>query len=127
MHGYFRDYVEKFGLRETITFKTMVEKARRNADGTWDVTLDTGETRTYDALVVANGHHWDPRMPEYPGTFDGAIIHSHDYLNGFDPIDMRGRTSWSSVWATRRSTSRRSCRTGRSPSTLGIRPARVGC
>ncbi len=91
MHGYFRDYVEKFGLRETITFKTMVEKARRNADGTWDVTLDTGETRTYDALVVANGHHWDPRMPEYPGTFDGAIIHSHDYLNVFDPIDMRGK------------------------------------
>ncbi len=30
-------------------------------------------------------------MPEYPGTFDGAIIHSHDYLNVFDPIDMRGK------------------------------------
>ncbi|PTR30378.1 cation diffusion facilitator CzcD-associated flavoprotein CzcO [Rhodococcus sp. OK519] len=91
MHGYFRDYIEKFGLRETITFGTMVEKAERTADGRWDVTLDTGETRTYDALVVANGHHWDPRMPEYPGTFDGQIIHSHDYLSAFDPIDMRGK------------------------------------
>ncbi|WP_430331485.1 flavin-containing monooxygenase [Rhodococcus sp. ACT016] len=91
MHGYFRDYVEKFGLRDTITFDTMVEKAERLADGMWAVTLDTGETRTYDALVVANGHHWDPRMPEYPGTFDGQIIHSHDYLNAFEPIDMRGK------------------------------------
>ncbi|MGF7121250.1 flavin-containing monooxygenase [Rhodococcus sp. AG1013] len=91
MHGYFRDYIDKFGLRETITFNTMVEKAVRNADGTWAVTLDTGETRNYDALVVANGHHWDPRMPEYPGKFDGRIIHSHDYLNAFDPIDMRGK------------------------------------
>ena len=42
------------------------------------------ETRTYDAVLVANGHHWDPRWPEpaYPGTFDGEQIHAHDYRSG---------------------------------------------
>ena len=29
---------------------------------------------TYDALLVCNGHHWDPRWPEppFPGRFGGA-------------------------------------------------------
>ena len=47
--------------------------------GRWAVTLSTGETREYDALVVANGHHWDARTPTYPGTFDGYQVHSHHY------------------------------------------------
>ena len=34
-----------------------------------------------DAVLVANGHHWDARWPEpaYPGTFEGEQIHAHDY------------------------------------------------
>lgn len=91
MHQYFRDYVDHFGLRETITFNTAVEHAARRTGGGWDITLSTGETRTYDALVVANGHHWNPRFPDYPGTFDGAIIHSHDYRSPFEPLDMHGK------------------------------------
>ena len=42
-------------------------------------------------MVVANGHHWDARTPEYPGTFDGYQIHSHDYRNPFEPYDFRGQ------------------------------------
>ena len=38
-------------------------RARRaRPDGGWQVTLDTGETRGYDALMVANGHHWDAAL-----------------------------------------------------------------
>jgi cation diffusion facilitator CzcD-associated flavoprotein CzcO len=90
---YFNDYVDHFGLRETITFETGVEHARRREDGLWEVTLDTGETRLYDALIVANGHHWDPRWPEpaYPGEFDGPQIHSHAYLTPEEPVDCRGK------------------------------------
>ncbi|NKS66956.1 NAD(P)-binding domain-containing protein [Rhodococcus hoagii] len=88
---YFKDYVDHFGLREKITFNTKVVAAERTAAGLWDVTLSTGERRTYDALVVANGHHWDPRLPEYPGEFDGVLMHSHAYNDPFDPIDMRGK------------------------------------
>ncbi|WP_310541458.1 NAD(P)-binding domain-containing protein [Phenylobacterium sp.] len=88
---YFKDYVDHFGLRETITFNTGVQKARRTSDGLWSVALSTGETRTYDVLLVCNGHHWSPRIPEYPGVFEGPAFHSHAYCDPFDPVDMRGK------------------------------------
>jgi cation diffusion facilitator CzcD-associated flavoprotein CzcO len=55
------------------------------------VTLSTGETRRYTDLVVANGHHWKPRLPDYDGTFAGDLIHSHAYVNPFEPVEMRGK------------------------------------
>jgi len=93
LHAYFRAYVAHFGLRPLITFNTEVRRAERGADGRWTVTLSTGETRQYDALIVANGHHWDPRWPEpaYPGAFAGHQIHSHHYRDPFSPFDMRGK------------------------------------
>ena len=91
LHQYFKDYVDHFGLRETITFNTGVTKADRRKDGVWEVSLTTGETRLYDVLFVCNGHHWSPRIPEYPGEFDGPAFHSHAYFDPFDPVDMRGK------------------------------------
>lgn len=91
---YFDDYVDHFGIRDRIAFRTSVERARRGADGAWEIALDTGETRRYDALLVANGHHWDPRWPEpqFPGTdrFEGVQIHSHQYT-GEDPNWFRDK------------------------------------
>jgi dimethylaniline monooxygenase (N-oxide forming) len=85
--AYFDDYVDHFGLRERITFETEVEHAAPAGDG-WQVTLDSGETRRYDALLVANGHHWNPRWPEpaFEGAdrFEGRQMHSHEYT-GDDP------------------------------------------
>ena len=89
---YFNAYVDHFGLRETITFNTAVTRAVRDADGLWNVTLSTGETRHYDILFVCNGHHWSPRTPDYPGHFDGVSLHSHAYRTPFDPVDVRGKT-----------------------------------
>ena len=88
---YFNAYVDHFGLRGTITFNTRVEAAQRDGAGLWRVTLSTGEARIYDILVVANGHHWDARIPEYPGRFDGPAFHAHAYCDPFDPVDMRGK------------------------------------
>lgn len=90
---YFNDYVDHFGLRETITFNTSVDKTKRREDGDWDVTLSTGETRTYQWLFVANGHHWDARTPDYPGkdSFEGYQVHSHHYRDPFEPFDFRGK------------------------------------
>jgi dimethylaniline monooxygenase (N-oxide forming) len=62
--AYFDDYADHFGLREHIRFRTEVTHARRRADGAWEITLDDGTTELFDVLVVANGHHWDPRWPE---------------------------------------------------------------
>jgi hypothetical protein len=83
---YFNDYVDRFGVRDRIVFETGVEHARRGDDGVWTVTLDTGDTRTYDALAVANGHHWDPRWPEpaFPGEFNGKQVHAHFYVDNED-------------------------------------------
>jgi len=83
--AYFDDYVDHFGLRELITFQTGVEHAVREQDATWTVTLETGERRSYGALLVANGHHWDPRWPEpaFPGAdgFAGVQMHAHSYVD----------------------------------------------
>jgi dimethylaniline monooxygenase (N-oxide forming) len=82
---YFEDYVDHFDLRDSIAFETGVERAERREDGVWELALDTGETRTYDALLVANGHHWSKRWPEpaFPGsdTFAGKQLHAHEYVD----------------------------------------------
>ncbi len=90
VHTYFRDYAAHFGLRDHITFNTRVERAELGDDGVWRVTLSTGETRNYDAVIVCNGHHWDPQWPEprFPGHFDGKEMHSHDYRQ---PEDFAGQ------------------------------------
>ncbi len=90
IHQYFRDYVDHFGLRDAISFGVGVDRARRTPEG-WEVTLSTGETRAYTDLVVANGHHWSPRLPDYPGHFDGELLHSHSYISPFEPVEMRGK------------------------------------
>src|SRR6202035_1257151 len=40
------------------------------------------------ALLVCNGHHWNPRRPDVPGSFDGPQIHSHDYIDPSTPLDL---------------------------------------
>jgi dimethylaniline monooxygenase (N-oxide forming) len=81
--AYFESYVDHFGFRDKIIFDTGVQSARRDREGVWHVELDTGETRLYDALLVANGHHWNPRWPEppFPGSeaFAGEQLHAHSY------------------------------------------------
>jgi cation diffusion facilitator CzcD-associated flavoprotein CzcO len=90
--AYFSDYVDHFGFRDRIAFETGVERAERAGNGTWEVTLEDGTQRRYDALLVANGHHWDARWPEpaFPGadTFAGEQMHSHFYT---DPDELRDK------------------------------------
>ena len=44
---YFNDYVDHFGLRDSITFNTSVTRAQRTDKGEWAVTLSNGESRVY--------------------------------------------------------------------------------
>ncbi len=84
---YFDDYVDHFALREKIRFRTEVTSVVP-VDGEWEVTVserDGGEREShrYRAVLIANGHHWDPRWPEppFPGSdrFEGEQIHVHHY------------------------------------------------
>ena len=88
--AYFERYVDHFGFRDRITFRTSVERVEKRPDGAWRVTLSTGERRIYDAVAVANGHHWKPRWPSppFPGSFDGVEMHSHAYV---DPDDWANK------------------------------------
>ena len=95
MAAYFDEFVDHFGLREKISFRTEVTKVEP-ADGEWAVTVKReGGAETcerYRAVLVANGHHWDPRWPEpaFPGSeeFEGEQIHAHLYR---EPDMLRGK------------------------------------
>ncbi|MEV6062602.1 FAD-dependent oxidoreductase [Nocardia asteroides] len=90
---YFADYVAHFGFGDRIRFRTGVTHVDPRPDGTFEVELSTGETVVYDAVLVANGHHWAPRLPEpmFPGTsgFRGEIMHSHAYT---EEAQLAGKT-----------------------------------
>jgi flavin-binding monooxygenase-like protein len=86
-----RDYADAFALRERIRFNTRVQHAERGPAGGWNITLDDGSRESFDALLVCNGHHWSPRYPDFPGSFDGPQIHSHDYIDPSTPLDLYGK------------------------------------
>jgi len=83
---YFDDYVDHFSLREKICFRSEVVSVIP-VDGEWEVIIQAPdgerEVHRYRAVLVANGHHWDPRWPEppFPGSdqFEGEQIHVHHY------------------------------------------------
>ena len=84
--AYFDAYVDHFGFRDRIRFETGVEHvAPRRRRRLRRCATDTGETHGYDAVLVANGHHWDMRWPEpaFPGSDTTEIeqMHAHEYKN----------------------------------------------
>lgn len=93
LQAYFEFYARHFGVYERIRFRHTVKHVRREGDGRWQVQyLDeqhAEHTEGFDVLMVANGHHWDPRYPQYPGTFSGAFMHSHDFKRVTD--EWRGK------------------------------------
>lgn len=86
---YFEQYSVHFGLKERITFRTKVvdvAPAGLPPNSHYQVTtqnLDTGEIKmaTYRAVLVCNGHHWNPKMPTFQGHFSGECFHSQQYRN----------------------------------------------
>jgi cation diffusion facilitator CzcD-associated flavoprotein CzcO len=78
---YLRSYAAHFDLYDAIQFNTSVTRIEP-VDPTasaWKVNLASGESRIYGSVIIATGHHWDPNWPKYPGTFDGAVLHSSQY------------------------------------------------
>jgi cation diffusion facilitator CzcD-associated flavoprotein CzcO len=77
---YLRSYAQHFGFYDRIEFRRSVEWIdRRDGSPHWIVTLDGGERRRYAGVIVANGHNWSPRYPDFPGRFEGTVLHSADY------------------------------------------------
>ncbi|ODS03680.1 hypothetical protein AUC71_08340 [Methyloceanibacter marginalis] len=113
-HEYLRAYAAEYGIYDRITFNTRVSAIER-ADKGWRVTLEgESEPRIYDGVVVANGHHWHPYTPDYPGTFAGEMLHSHDVKSKGQLKDKRvlvvGAGNSAAIFATRPKTARPSTR-----------------
>jgi hypothetical protein len=88
--AYLDDYADTFGLLGNIEFNNGVVHARP-VDGGWEIEDQAGATRQFDLLVVGNGHHWDARLPDFPGTFNGQSIHSHHYIDPQTPLALTGK------------------------------------
>ncbi len=95
-------YLENFAhdrdLTSNLEVQRKVVRATPLADESWQVAFEDGEKRTYKGVVVCNGHHWDKRLPHYPGRFTGTHIHSADYkqakqLNGQRVLVIGGGNS----------------------------------
>lgn len=95
--AYLERYVEHFDLRRHIWFGTEVVRVSPTSDDGWDVTTrstgGSGEgerTSRYAAVVIANGHNWAPKIPEYEGmsTFGGTVFHASAFK---DSTQLRGR------------------------------------
>lgn len=81
---YLERYARHFDVTRSITFRHEVLRVAPAEDGSWEVTVrdladDRLVTRRYRAVVVANGHHWDPNLPNIPGSFSGTAMHSSAY------------------------------------------------
>jgi hypothetical protein len=83
LQAYFESYAKAFGVYEHIRFKHTVTQVTRTEAGQWlvEYTDEAGDTHSseFTYLMVANGHHWNPKYPEYPGEFSGTFMHSHDF------------------------------------------------
>jgi hypothetical protein len=78
LRRYFEGYAKHFHLYPHVRFGVTVQHCQPLEGGRWRVQTSDG-TRDFDALVVANGHHSRPRMPQYQGEFSGQFLHSHQF------------------------------------------------
>ncbi|AXT63300.1 monooxygenase [Aquimarina sp. AD10] len=82
LRRYFQSYAKHFDLYSFIVFETSIKHCERVADNEWHITIvqnNKERIEVFTDLVVCNGHHSVPRMPEYPGNFTGKFMHSHQY------------------------------------------------
>lgn len=83
LQRYFENYATHFDVMSIIKFNHQVKIIQRLESGHWAIEFvdDNGNSKTeqFSHLMVANGHHWDPNVPQYEGSFDGLFMHSHDF------------------------------------------------
>jgi cation diffusion facilitator CzcD-associated flavoprotein CzcO len=91
MLAYFTGYARAFDLERYVRLDTRVERCELGEHGRWTVRVRTdGATAVerFDAVLVCTGHHRDPHLPAYPGTFSGPVLHSSAYKR---PEPFRGQ------------------------------------
>lgn len=84
IRDYIRDFARDHGLYDHVTLGVAVTRAQPLPGDRWQVTLSTGQTRTYDGLIAAPGVTWHPNLPDLPGagSYTGGLRHSLTYRSG---------------------------------------------
>jgi cation diffusion facilitator CzcD-associated flavoprotein CzcO len=90
MLAYLEDCAGRLGTDARIELGAEVVAVRpvdqRGMQG-WTVQLASGDVRRYASVVVASGQYRTPRIPDYPGRFNGQTLHSGQYRR---PDDLTG-------------------------------------
>jgi putative flavoprotein involved in K+ transport len=82
--AYLESYADRFDVRPELgVAATRVDRE----DGGWRVDTSDGPRRAR-AVVIATGYSRTPYLPDWPGTFDGSLLHASDYR---EPSSYRGR------------------------------------
>jgi len=90
MRTYLESFADRFDLRRQITFDTEVVSVTPDGDRGergWWVETSSGQRVHYAGVLVANGHLWDPNLPELAARFTGRSVHSAAYR---DVSDIEG-------------------------------------
>jgi hypothetical protein len=92
---YFQSFADHFDLRRHYRFNVEVVSARPvGGDGEgWMVTWKDASGATHDdtfaGVIIANGTLSEPNLPDFPGNFDGELIHSSAYRSARHFTDKR--------------------------------------
>lgn len=83
---FLHSYADYFDLNKHIKFSNLVIRVVPIENDKWelivrDLVNNIITTNIYDAVFVANGHFFAPKIPQIPGAndFKGKVIHSHDF------------------------------------------------
>jgi trimethylamine monooxygenase len=95
LFDYIEGRVNKAGVRPWIRFSSVVrlvtwdEATRKFTVTVQDLPNDRCYTEEFDHVIVASGHFSTPNVPEFPGfdTFNGRILHAHDFRDAREFID----------------------------------------
>uniref|UniRef100_A0A914ZQT2 Flavin-containing monooxygenase n=2 Tax=Parascaris univalens TaxID=6257 RepID=A0A914ZQT2_PARUN len=79
------DYLRKYSepIRQFIKLGCAVKKVSRDNEQ-WRIDYLYENLTTYDifdVVFVCNGHYTKSYIPQISGSFEGTVIHSHDYRN----------------------------------------------
>lgn len=87
--SYLEAYADNFDLKAHIRFNDAVEKIVRSVDGGWVLSSANGTQAWFRDVIIANGHNWYPRKPDFPGDFTGRILHACEYTDAREFADQR--------------------------------------
>ncbi len=92
LFDYIKGRVEKAGVRDWIKFRTPVRWVEHLEDSgkfrvlAHDLVVDEEISEEFDHVVVASGHFSTPNVPQFEGfeTFNGRILHAHDFRDALE-------------------------------------------